>query len=477
MRKTALKTVSLICLIVLFFSGCHCQKKPADPTLLFTTRLQGYVEPCGCTSDPLGGLSRLATLVKNYPGATFVDAGDLLFDPRQNNSCVDKDKISLLLSTLKNLGVQGTVLSPFDNLELLKANQMPVLGSEGLAYVQLAPNLKIAIVQLPREQLDKLELLPDVDLIIWGQAPGEQPLSPFQLKPMGPYVLSAGSQGQYLGVVQFYNIGLKNKEPLKLDTREQDRESERELHRKRILALKARPQNSFLASRIKLATEELQKLDKQIDQPLEGAAMRFQLIPIKREIKPDPEVAEQLKDYERKLPERLAACENSLECPQLKPGEASYVGAETCKACHAPAYEFWQKALVKVQAKTETGQIMERISGHSKAWKTLEDKHKTLDRNCIGCHSIGFMKPGGYCKAQEVDFRKDVQCESCHGPGSLHVEKGDKKKIQRAVPESQCRSCHHVPHIPTEESFVYKEKLKVILGPGDGESLLLKLNK
>lgn len=461
----------------MIFSGCQCQKKSNEPTLLFTTRLQGYVEPCGCTSDPLGGLSRLAGLVKQYPDATFVDAGDMLFDPKQNNSCVDQEKISLLISTLKNLSLTGTVLSPFDNLELLTQNQLPVLGSDGLAYVQLAPNLKIAIVQLPREQLDKLELLSGVDLIIWGQAPADILLPPFKLNASGPYVLSAGSQGQYLGVVQFFNLDAKTKEPLQLDTRKQDRDRELELIQKRIEALKTRPQNDFLASRIKLAEQEIINLKKAQDKPLKGAYLRFKAIPIKRNLKPDPEIAEKLKTYEKNLPERLAACENNLECPKLKLGEASYVGAETCKTCHAPAYEFWKKALVKVQAKTETGQVMERISGHSIAWKTLQDKNKILDRNCIGCHSVGFMKPGGYCKAQDVDFRKNVQCESCHGPGSLHAVKGDKTKIQRAVPESQCRSCHHVPHIPTEQSFVYQDKLKVILGPGHGESLLFRLNK
>jgi hypothetical protein len=85
------------------------------------------------------------------------------------------------------------------------------------------------------------------------------------------------------------------------------------------------------------------------------------------------------------------------------------------------------------------------------------------------------MKPGGYCKVKDVKPFENVQCENCHGPGSLHAQTGDKKKIQRTVPESTCRSCHHVPHIPTEASFVYKDKLKIILGPGHGESLLRKL--
>lgn len=478
MRKISLKTANWVCLVLLAFSACQCPQKTAERTLLFTTRLQGYVEPCGCTSDPLGGLARLVTVVKQYPHATFVDAGDLLVDPQQTNSCVDQEKINLLLSTLKNLGLKGTVETSLDHSELLLKNKISVLGSEGLAYVQIAPNLKIAIVKQPKEQLEKLVFLPDTDLVIWGQAPTEVLTPPFRLTSLGPYVLSAGSQGQYLGVVEFFNLASKKpRELFKLDTREQDRKQQRILIQKRLDSLLARPQSDFVLSRIKLAKEELEKLDSIHEEALSGPYMRFKAIAIKREVKQNPEVLAQLKIYEQNLPQRLAACESSLTCPDLLPGEASYVGVESCKTCHGPAYEFWQKALVEVSAKTQTGQVMQRLSGHSKAWKTLEGVNQTLDRNCIGCHSVGFMKPGGYCKAQEVDFRKNVQCESCHGPGSLHIQTGDKTKIQRQVPESQCRSCHHVPHISTEASFVYSEKLQVILGPGHGESLLLKLNK
>lgn len=463
--------------ILLVLAGCQCSPKNHSNTLLFTTRLQGYVEPCGCTADPLGGIARLATLVGQYPGATFVDAGDLLFDPKQPSTCLDHDKLDLLLSTLKNLNLSGTVLAQTDDASLIQKSGVKILGLEGLAYFQPKPNLKVAIVQLPKEQLDKLEFLKDVDLIIWGQAPGEVLTPPFRLNTTGPYVLSAGYGGQYLGVVEFFNLDQKTKSPIELDKREYQRDYERDLIQKRLEALKARPMNDFLKTRIQMAEQELALLDKKKQPEPSGAFMKFTVIPIKKDIKPNAEVLRRLKVYEAKLPERLAACENSLECPKLKLGEASYVGTETCKTCHQAAYDFWKKAIVPVQAKTETGEVIKRLSGHAIAWKTLEEKHKDLDRNCIGCHSVGFMKPGGYCKARDVNFRKDVQCESCHGPGSLHAQTGDKTKIKREVPESTCRSCHHVPHIPSEQSFVYQDKLKVILGPGHGESLLLKLNK
>ena len=47
-------------------------------SIVATAEVKGTTEPCGCTSDPLGDLARLATIAK---GALLVDAGSLLFDP------------------------------------------------------------------------------------------------------------------------------------------------------------------------------------------------------------------------------------------------------------------------------------------------------------------------------------------------------------------------------------------------------------
>ena len=86
------------------------------------------------------------------------------------------------------------------------------------------------------------------------------------------------------------------------------------------------------------------------------------------------------------------------------------------------------------------------------------------------------MQPGGYCKSTEVDFRKDVQCESCHGPGSLHAKSGKKQDIIGKVDEQTCRNCHHVPHIKSFESFNFERDVVKVLGKGHGEKLLQQLN-
>src|SRR3954468_13184476 len=50
---------------------------PLLVTIVATGEIKGTAEPCGCTSDPLGDVSRVASLAK---GGLWVDAGSLLYD-------------------------------------------------------------------------------------------------------------------------------------------------------------------------------------------------------------------------------------------------------------------------------------------------------------------------------------------------------------------------------------------------------------
>src|SRR5690348_10266116 len=65
-------------IFLLILAGC----KPTRPAgervvrLVATAEIEGVPEPCGCTSDPLGDVARVATLAK---GGLWVDAGSLLY--------------------------------------------------------------------------------------------------------------------------------------------------------------------------------------------------------------------------------------------------------------------------------------------------------------------------------------------------------------------------------------------------------------
>src|SRR5690606_20561286 len=91
--------VGLCALFALTGIGASCSGGNREPTvpdvaeaslprtdlrLLVVTDLMGYLEPCGCTSRPLGGIDRLAAAVaaarQGGVPTLLVAAGDLFFD-------------------------------------------------------------------------------------------------------------------------------------------------------------------------------------------------------------------------------------------------------------------------------------------------------------------------------------------------------------------------------------------------------------
>ncbi|WP_269524877.1 multiheme c-type cytochrome [Coraliomargarita parva] len=108
---------------------------------------------------------------------------------------------------------------------------------------------------------------------------------------------------------------------------------------------------------------------------------------------------------------------------------AEYVGTENCIACHQEDYSVWRK------------------SGHAKAWETLVHNNADADPNCIRCHTVGFGTESGYRRAYRHEKLVSVGCESCHGPGSRHVEERSKNLPVtfhfRPLAEADCRSCHY----------------------------------
>ena len=103
-------------------------------------------------------------------------------------------------------------------------------------------------------------------------------------------------------------------------------------------------------------------------------------------------------------------------------GPVLYKGAETCRECHGAEYSSWS------------------ATAHAQAYASLEEKDRELDLECIGCHTTGYRKEGGFEAPAAVGHLKDVQCEACHGPGAGHPE--EKEKLALPAGEEVCVNCH-----------------------------------
>ncbi|MBU4186388.1 MAG: cytochrome c family protein, partial [Proteobacteria bacterium] len=77
---------------------------------------------------------------------------------------------------------------------------------------------------------------------------------------------------------------------------------------------------------------------------------------------------------------------------------------EKCKDCHAEHVETYSRWK------------------YSRNFRILEMRGKDRDPECLRCHTTGYGKPGGFVDIEKTPDMKNVQCEACHGPASLHVD-------------------------------------------------------
>lgn len=98
-------------------------------------------------------------------------------------------------------------------------------------------------------------------------------------------------------------------------------------------------------------------------------------------------------------------------------------------------------------------------TAHADAWDGLQDSGHA-QAFCEGCHTVGpngNPTDGNVGWAATADGRyKDVQCESCHGPGQQHVANPDASQplapISVAANEG-CAECHSGAHHPFVEEW------------------------
>lgn len=101
-----------------------------------------------------------------------------------------------------------------------------------------------------------------------------------------------------------------------------------------------------------------------------------------------------------------------------------YVGARTCAQCHEPSSDHWLS------------------TPHSHAYETLVEARRHELPECVLCHATGVGHPAGFTTDRTRPYFAGVQCESCHGAGSVHSRLPARGTIRREVPAQVCLACH-----------------------------------
>lgn len=502
----------------------------APITLLITGQLHNTTEPCGCTSTPLGDVARVAALVRAAGDhGLLLDAGGLRYKserlpPEQQHQA--RLKADFLEKTWQELGAV-TMLQASDlmggegaaelagttrllsNLAPGGAQAMPAtakilpevvrevagvrLGIIGLADpedawprgLQLSPPVAaarqaverlrgqnvqavIALTGLRRDSARRVaRQVPGIDLMVAG---GERELTDGveQAEQVEKTLLVVPAQeGQRLVRATLHRSSSGALSWSLLTTPQQREQAaaglrqQLETVQKRREELRKDPhaEPAFVATtdaEIARLTAELARVAPAPQQAADAAYVTVEQVRVARSLERDPKVAQAMSALDRRIGEaNLGAVSGPPPAPPK--GQAGYVGTQACQgSCHEhdEAVEFWQK------------------TGHAHAWKTLVDVGKELSYDCVRCHAAGFDEPGGSNlwslaapRPALADLR-NVQCEVCHGPGSLHVSAPSKNKIPIARPtQDRCLTCHTKEH---SDTFDFNPYLRDILGPGHG---------
>ena len=102
-----------------------------------------------------------------------------------------------------------------------------------------------------------------------------------------------------------------------------------------------------------------------------------------------------------------------------------YSGSDVCSVCHEREHDTWT------------------LTQHSVAFDTLVRHGAEANSDCVGCHVVGWEKPGGYTQSPPTPQLEDVGCESCHGRGGPHLSPDF---VVKGNYEPVCTTCHDAKH-------------------------------
>lgn len=502
-------------------AGSPGAESPPTLRLYFVSDLAGAIEPCGCVKDQLGGLDHAAAWIHaegpRAPASLLVAAGPTFFMDgvlEKDHRAQDIAKAEALASALGKLGFAGW--APAQNDWAAGAGELARLAQEsaapGLASnltqadagaallptrvvavnalrvgligvgapAAAAPpggpspaeavraaskavraegaNVVIVLASVGRGEAKRIaDAVPDLTAIIVGDSSlrgdANTPSPPGELVG-GVLIAETANHLQAVGVIDLYVRGdsyvftdaggLGNAQKRSELTRRID-----ELH---FRIANWERDSSIAPSDLAARRADLTRLEAdraRLDvaaPPAKGSYFRYALKEVREALGQDPAVKAALGSYYRFVNEANRVQLEGRLPPPVEPGQASYVGVQVCASCHAKQKQFWDK------------------TPHARAYATLSSQDKEFNLDCVSCHVTGYGRPGG-STVTHVEKLKDVQCEVCHGPGSLHCDAPETVHLLPRGPDV-CATCHHSPHV---EGFDPLTKMNIILGPGHGQ--------
>lgn len=180
---------------------------------------------------------------------------------------------------------------------------------------------------------------------------------------------------------------------------------------------------------------------------------KYEVVKLEHDVPRDPEVAQWMLDF---ADEQAAVKAAELEKmrveelgklgidPATMPGADSpltYVGEKECRECHREHYNAWRR------------------TSHGRAFSDLIRSRESHLPEKTKRTVTGWMERTGFVDRRESSHLFNVQCESCHGRGSAHVESKGEALETLIKPETTCVQCHSPEQDP---NFDLRSGLKTV---------------
>jgi len=395
-------------------------------TLFVTGDTRGYLEPCGCRRDQAGGLPARMTLIRQeaFSDYLLVDVGNLTSGGRiyellklnyllrglsqmgyhalnlgRREAGLDRDTLANIIQESRAPFVSCNVLDRTNSNPLAEPYRVFTVGGVrvGITGVTEVPDEEVGPGVMVRPAAEALaQTLPQMKqichfVIVLAFAPTET-LKAIAARfheidcLLGGDVSQSSEHAERLNRAVCFNVTDKGKVLGKLTFRRNDRGLE-------------------LTS---------------------STALK-----VKDSIRPAPEMIALLSAYRNELRERnieFATGDDLEPIASVQTGASTYVGQDACAPCHPKAHQ------------------INLTAAHGHAYQTLVQKKAEYDPECLRCHTVGYGARDGFINYMRTPQFAGVQCETCHGRGSEHVQ-AMKKGWQRGstfrpVTPNSCIRCH-----------------------------------
>jgi len=407
------------------------------PLLLvaYTGETRSYLEPCGCYAGQAGGIARRATAIEDLRALDLpfllVDTGNVL----DGDTPLERLRGETYLHGMAQIGYDAVLVTSAElrlGLEFLQRMQretrLPLIASNLLTPSGDFPFAPYSIHQAGVAILGLSDDLPSsADL---KRIEPQQALSrwlPIAEKEAHVILVLSGlnaEENQKLAKMFPQLTAI-------LSSRSAEAVSETSGGTPVV------PAASIHGKRLGILRWKEGPIDSKTYPPLHpsGEGRTIDTIVLSDEIEDDPAIRQRLAAfYERVASDstlQQAAKTIFADQPLEQDPKNSYVGSQACQTCHTNEYKQWQTTM------------------HATAFYTLLQVQRHFYPDCVSCHSTGFGYPSGYAIAQpEREPLQGVGCETCHGPGKLHVANPIRENTRREVPAQMCAQCHNEEHHP-----------------------------